>query len=477
MSGASTRYDAVVVGAGPNGLVAACVLAAAGRSVLVVEAGPTVGGGCRSAELTVPGAVHDVCAAVFALAAASPALAEIGLERLGVEWVHPDAPLAHPLDGGRAAVLHRDLGATVAGLGADGAAWRRLMEPGVRAWDHLLDDVLGPMVSVPRHPVDLARFGRRAVAPATRTVRRFANDEAAALFAGCAAHAFLPLSAPFTSAFGLLLALAGHTVGWPVARGGAQTVPDALARRLTELGGEIRVGTRVTRLGDLPPHRVALFDTDPGQLATIAGDALPARYRRALTRFRHGPAAYKLDLALDGPIPWAADECHAAGTVHLGGTAAEIAAAEADISAGRMPERPFVLVVQPSRFDASRAPEGVHTVWTYAHVPHGYDGDASAAIERQLERFAPGVRDRIIGRHEMRPHDFAAYNPNDVGGDIAGGAHDGMQLLFRPTRSLRAYATPNPAIWLCSASTPPGGGVHGMSGANAAARVLAGPLR
>ena len=477
VSGTTTRYDAVVVGAGPNGLVAACTLAAAGRSVLVLEAGSTVGGGCRSAELTVPGAVHDVCAAVFALAAASPALTSIDLERLGVEWVHPDAPLAHPLDGGRAAVLHRDLDATVASLGADGRSWRRLVEPGVRGWERLLDDVLGPIVSLPRHPVELGRFARRALVPATRTVRRFHTDEAAALFGGCAAHAFLPLSAPFTTAFGLLLALAAHTVGWPVARGGAQTVPDALARRLVELGGEIRVGTRVRSFEDLPPHRVALFDTDPGQMAAIAGDELPARYRRALERYRHGPAAFKLDLALDGPVPWAAEVCHSAGTVHLGGTVAEIAAAEADVTAGRMPDRPFVLVVQPSRFDPSRAPEGVHTVWTYAHVPHGYAGDAAEAIERQLERFAPGVRDRIIGRHTMAPADFASYNPNDVGGDIAGGAHNGLQLFARPTRSLRAYSTPNPAIWLCSASTPPGGGVHGMSGANAAARVLAGPLR
>jgi phytoene dehydrogenase-like protein len=466
----------VVIGSGPNGLSAAITLAEAGRSVLVIEGSDTIGGGTRSAALTLPGFVHDVCAAVHALGAASPAFASMGLERHGLEWVHPDIALAHPLDGGRAGALYRSLDATVDGLGADGASWRRLFEPLIRSWDALVPQLLGPILNVPRHPFALARFGIHAVLPASLTQRRFDTDEARGLFGGCSAHAFLPLSHPLTSAFGITLALAAHTVGWPIARGGSQAVADAMRARLAELGGQIETGRWVRSLADLPPHRVALFDTNPAQLAAIAGDQLPPRFARRLTRFRHGPAAFKVDYALDGPVPWSNDACRRAGTIHVGGTFAEMRSAEAECAAGRMPARPFVLVVQPSVFDASRAPAGKHTLWAYAHVPHASPVDATAALERQIERFAPGFGDVVLARRVTGPAAWESYNPNYVGGDIGGGAHSGTQLLFRPNVGLHSYVTPNPALLLCSASTPPGAGVHGMAGLHAAHRALDGPL-
>ncbi|MGD9999438.1 MAG: phytoene desaturase family protein [Ilumatobacteraceae bacterium] len=473
MSRSTPGLDAVVVGAGPNGLVAAITLAAAGRSVHVVEASDTVGGGCRTDELTLPGFRHDVCATVHALGASSPAFRDLDLARHGVEWVHPDVPLAHPLDDGTAGVLHRSLDETARGLGPDGRAWRRVMGQPVRQWDALLPQVLRPIVSIPSHPVPLVRFGVRALQPATWLRRRFDTDQAAALMGGCAAHAFSPLSAPFTSSFGIMLAAAAHTGGWPFARGGSQAIADALTARLRDLGGTVETGRHVRRLDDLPRSRAVLFDTNPAQLASIAEHALPARFRARLDRFRHGPAAFKVDYALDGPVPWTNEDCRRAGTVHLGGTFDEIAAAEADVTAGRMPDRPFVLVAQQSVADSTRAPEGKHTVWAYAHVPHGFTGDATAAIERQIERFAPGFGDLVLARHLMPPAVLHRYNPNAVGGDIAGGAHTGLQLVFRPTLGLHAYSTPNPDLFLCSASTPPGGGVHGMCGRNAAERVLA----
>ena len=401
----------------------------------------------------------------------------MGLERHGLEWVHPDIALAHPLDGGSAGVLHHSLDETVAGLGVDGPSWRRLFGPLVRNWDALAAQLLGPILTMPRHPVALARFGRHALSSASLTQRRFTTAEAAALFGGCAAHAFLPLTHPLTAAFGITLALTGHTVGWPVARGGSQAIADAMLARLAELGGEIETGRWVRALADLPPHRVALFDTNPAQLASIAGDQLPPRYVRRLQRFKHGPAAFKIDYALDGPVPWINDSCRRAGTVHVGGTVAEVREAEAACAAGRMPERPFVLVVQQSLFDSSRAPAGKHTLWAYAHVPHGSPVDATTALEDQIERFAPGFRDLVLARHVTSPAALEAHNPNYVGGDIGGGAHSGTQLVFRPNIALRAYVTPNPALLLCSASTPPGAGVHGMSGFHAAQRALAGPLR
>lgn len=472
----SDRYDAVIVGSGPNGLAAAVRLAEAGCSVLVLEAAGEIGGGTRSAELTLPGFVHDVCAAIHALGVASPALALDRLGAYGLAWRYPDVPLAHPLDGGRAGVLYRGVDETAAGLGADGPAWARLLQPLVDDWPLVVSQLLGPLLSVPRHPVAMARFGMHALQPATWLARRFHTEEAAALFGSCAAHAMLPLNRPFTSGFALTLAAAAHAGGWPAAAGGSQAVADALAARLRELGGEVQTGVMVRSMADLPPHRAALFDTNPAQLASIAGDALPARYRSQLRRFRHGPGAFKIDYALDAAVPWDNEACRRAGTVHVIGTLTELVAAEADVAAGRMPDRPLVLAVQQSLFDPSRAPEGKHTLWAYAHVPHGYTGDATQAIERQIERFAPGFGELVLVRHVAAPRDLQAYNANYVGGDIAGGAHNGLQLAFRPTVAARPYVTPNPSLFLCSASTPPGAGVHGMCGWHAAGRVLAGPL-
>jgi phytoene dehydrogenase-like protein len=348
------------------------------------------------------------------------------------------------------------------------------MQPVIDNWELLLPQLLGPLLSIPRHPIAMARFGLHAMQPATWSTRRFETEEAAALFGGCAAHAMLPLSRPLTSAFGLMLAGSAHAGGWPVAAGGSQAVADALAARLVELGGEVRTESLVRTMADLPPHRVALFDTNPGQLASIAGDALPSRYRDRLRGFRHGAAAFKIDYALDAPVPWDNEACRRAGTVHVVGTLAELKKAETDVAAGRMPDRPMVLVVQQSLFDTTRAPPGKHTLWVYAHVPSGYTRDATAAIEQQIERFAPGFAETVLARHVATPQDLQAYNANYVGGDIAGGAHTGTQLIFRPTIAARPYATPNPAIFLCSASTPPGAGVHGMCGWHAAGRVLAG---
>jgi phytoene dehydrogenase-like protein len=473
----SQRYDAVVIGAGPNGLAAAVRLAEAGRSVLVLEAAGTVGGGTRSAELTLPGFVHDVCATVQSLAVDAPALSLDRLGRHGLRWIVPDIAIAHPLEGGRAAVLRRSVEDTAAGLGVDGRAWQRLFAPIVEQWPQLSQQLLGPLLSVPRHPLMLGRFGLKAMQPATLLVRRFRSEEGRALFGGCAAHAMLRLDRPFTAAFGLAMAGSAHAHGWPIVAGGSQMVADALLARLTELGGEVRTGVRVRALDELPEHRAVLFDTNPAQLASIAGDALPPGYRKRLLQFRHGPGSFKVDYALDAPVPWLNEHCRRAGTVHVVGTFEELRAAEAEAAAGRMPARPLVLAVQASLFDPARAPEGKHTLWAYAHVPHGWPGDATQIIEDQIERFAPGFRDVVAARHTISARELQAYNANYVGGDIAGGAHSGFQLLFRPTPSLHPYATPNPSLFLCSASSPPGAGVHGMCGWHAAERALAGTLR
>jgi phytoene dehydrogenase-like protein len=426
--------------------------------------------------LTLPGFVHDRCASIHALGVQSPALDPSALGGHAIEWRYPDIPLAHPLDGGRAAVLHRDLDATVAaldhGAAGDGAAWRRSVGLVADRWLDLAPQLLGPLLRLPRAPLTMTRFGVQALQPATWFTRRFAGEEAKALFGGCAAHAMLPLGRPLTTAFGLMLAASAHTGGWPAAAGGSQQVADVLCRRLVELGGEVRTGVRVTSMEQLPPHRTVLFDLNPAQVSSIAGEQLPARYRRSLERFRHGPGAYKVDFALSEPVPWTNPDCATAGTLHLVGRFDELVRAEAEVARGAMPLQPFVLAVQASLFDPSRAPAGAHTLWAYAHVPARFDGDALPAIEAQIERFAPGFRDVVLARHVSGPADLERYNANYVGGDIAGGAHTGTQLLFRPTRALRSYRTPNPSIVLCSASTPPGAGVHGMCGWHAAEVAL-----
>ena len=438
----------------------------------MLEAADEIGGGTRTRELTVPGVLHDVCSAVHPFGVASPFLTSLPLAEHGLEWRWPDVDLAHPLDGGRAGVLVRSLPHTVAGLGEDGRAWSRSFRPLVEHFDQLATEVLGPILHVPRHPVTLARFGARAGLPATVFARRFRRDEARALFAGCAAHVFRPLNRPATSAAGVMLAAAGHAYGWPVAAGGSQAITRALAGLLEELGGTIETGVRVTSLAQLPRARVTLFDTSPRALVEIAGDRLPARSRRAFSRWKYGPGAHKVDLAVEGGIPWTAEACRRAGTVHVGGTFDEIAAAELDVYRGRMPERPFMLVGQQYLCDSQRSSGDIHPVWAYAHVPHGYTGDATDAVLAQIERFAPGTRDRVVARHVIDPAGFETYNPNYVGGDIATGANNLRQLVLRPRATLDPYATGIPSIYLCSAATPPNAGVHGMCGHHAALRAL-----
>jgi phytoene dehydrogenase-like protein len=465
--------DAVVVGSGPNGLAAAVTLAQAGLSVTVFEAADTIGGGTRTAELTVPGLLHDVCSAVHPLGVASPYLSSLPLADHGLTWLWPDIELAHPLDGDRAGVLLRSVDATATWLGADGDAWRRSFGRLSERFDAVATEILQPVLHRPEHPGDLARFGLRAAWPATRFARRFATDEARGLFAGCAAHAMTPLSWPVTAAVGSMFIAAGHNLGWPVAAGGSQSIAAALAGLLKSLGGTIETGVRITSLADLPEHRVALFGTSAGALADIAGDQLPARYRRALRGWRHGPGVFKLDLAVEGEIPWRAAACRLAGTVHVGGTIESIAVAEREVHRGVMPEHPFVLVAQQYLADPSRSVGDVHPVWAYAHVPSGYPHDVSETIIAEIERFAPGFRDRVVARHVMSPADLESYNPNYVGGDIAGGANGPWQLLARPRLAPDPYATGVPGVYLCSSATPPGAGVHGMCGHLAANQALA----
>ena len=467
--------DAVVVGAGPNGLSAAVTLARAGYSVVVLEASDTAGGGCRSEALTLPGFVHDVCAAIHPLGAASPVFSALPLREHGLEWLHPEAPAAHPLPDGRVGVLERSLAATADGLGADGRAWRRLVGPLVRRWDELTSAILAPLLRPPRHPVVLTRFGLRALWPAKAlAARAFDGDEARGLFAGLSAHAILDLRAPLTSSFGLTFAASGHAAGWPAVKGGSQRLTDALVSYLRSLGGELETGRRVASLADLPRTGTVLFDLTPRQVASIAGDRLDRRAGRRLRRFRYGPGSFKIDYALDGPVPWKAEECGRAGSVHVGGTLEEVAAAEREVAQGRHPERPFVLTSQPTRFDPTPAPEGRHTFWAYCHVPPGSTVDMTQAIEDQLERFAPGFRDRVLARHTMSPADLERHNANNVGGDVAGGSHGGLQLVARPRLALDPYRLPIEGLdaYLCSASTPPGAGVHGMCGWWAAKSAL-----
>jgi phytoene dehydrogenase-like protein len=447
------------------------VLAAAGRRVSVLEAEDSLGGGCRSAELTLPGFVHDTCSTVHALALVSPFLSRLPLARHGFEPAHPEAPLAHPLDDGSAVLLERSIEETARGLGVDASAYRRLLGPLVREAEPLLRQLLGPL-RPPRRPLLLGRFGMSGIRSAVGLARsRFHGERARALFAGCAAHSILPLNAPASAAFGIILALSGHAVGWPVTRGGSQRLADALAAHLRELGGTVETGRRVESLDELPAGTV-LLDVTPRQLFRLAGERLPRRYQRGLTRYRYGAGVFKLDWALDGPIPWTAAEAARAGTVHLGGTLDEIAAAEDAVERGGHPERPFVLLVQPSLFDPSRAPPGKHTAWAYCHVPNGSTRDMTDAIEGQVERFAPGFRDLVLARSAMDTAEVARRNPNYVGGDIIGGRQDLRQLFTRPVARPVPYSTPLPGVFLCSSSTPPGGGVHGMCGYWAARAAL-----
>ena len=464
--------DSIVVGAGPNGLAAAIVLARAGLSVRVVEAAETVGGGARSAELTLPGFVHDVCSAVHPLGIASPLFRTLPLAEHGLDWIEPPAALAHPFDDGTAVLLERSPEAGVPTLGEDDQRWRRLFGPLVRDAEPLLDDVLGPL-RLPAHALALARFGARAAPPATLLARlSFRGARARGLLAGLAAHSMLPLSRPPSAAFGLMLGLLGHAVGWPFPRGGSQRLSDALASHLHSLGGEIETGHRVESLAELGDARAVLLDVTPRGLLALAGDRLPARYRRRLERYRYGPGVFKVDWALDAPIPWPAEECARAAPVHLGATLEEIAAAEAAPWRGKITERPYVLLAQQSLFDPTRAPAGRHTAWAYCHVPNGSAVDMTPRIEAQVERFAPSFRDRIIGRSALGPAAIEGNNPNYVGGDINGGAATLSQLFTRPVARLSPYSTPLPGVFLCSSSTPPGGGVHGMCGYHAALAAL-----
>lgn len=465
------EFDAVVVGAGPNGLAAAVSLAGAGCRVLVLEARQTIGGGTRTAELTLPGYRHDICSAVHPLGVASPFFRELPLQQYGLEWVWPDLPLAHPLDDGSAVALHRSVDETAEGLGLDGRAYRQVMGPLAQNWAQLLDAFLGPL-RVPRHPMVMARFAPGVLPAVTLARRLFRDERARALLAGLAAHITLPLESATTSAYGLMLGLLGHAVGWPVARGGSQAIADALAAHLRSLGGVIETGMRVASPADLPPARATLFDVAPRGLLSITGDRLPARYRQGLERFRYGQGVFKVDYALSRPVPWTAAEARRAGTLHLGGTLDEIASAERAVWNGTHPERPYVLVSQPTLWDPTRAPDGRQTLWAYCHVPSGSTVDMTAAIEAQIERFAPGFRDCVLARHSMGAADYEAYNPNYVGGDINAGAQTWRQLFTRPVARLNAYTTPLPDIFLCSASTPPGGGVHGMCGYYAAQTAL-----
>jgi phytoene dehydrogenase-like protein len=463
-------YDAIIIGSGPNGLAAAITMALAGRAVLVYEASEIIGGGARTSELTLPEFMHDVCSAVHPLAAGSPFFRTLPLAQYGLEWVQPPAPLAHPFDDGTAVVLERETEMAARAFGEDAAAYRKLMNPLVAGWGLLEGALLGPPI-FPRHPLALARFGLSALRSARGLAeKRFQGERARALFAGLAAHSMLPLEQSPSAAFGLLLGITAHTIGWPFPRGGAQRIAHALASYLRSLGGEIVTGERIESLDDLPAARVILCDVTPRQLLRIAGSGLPEWYRSQLARFRYGPAAYKVDYALAGPVPWKAAECALAGTVHLGGTIDEISFAERAPWQGRHAEHPFVLLAQPSLFDPTRAPAGKHTVWAYCHVPNGSKFEMAERIERQIERFAPGFRERVLARSVMTPLMLERHNPNLAGGDISGGANDLWQLLLRPT--LRRYSTPIRGLYLCSASTPPGGGVHGMCGYHAARVAL-----
>ena len=466
-------YDAVIIGSGPNGLTAAIRLSQAGWRTLVIEAADNPGGGLRSSQLTLPGFTHDVCATVITTARISPYLRTLPLEKYGFEYIHPDIPVAHPLSDGRAVFIHRDVETTALGLGDDDEAYRRIYRPLVRNADKILEEILGPLPLPPRHLLELLNFGRWAIQPATFLARtHFKTAAAQALFAGMGAHSILPLDRIATAAFGLVLSLGAHTVGWPIVRGGSQCMADALIAYLRSLGGEIITGQTIRSPKDIPPARTTIFDVTPRSVVRILGEALPSGYRRALGHYRYGPGVCKVDYALSGPIPWLNPDCARAGTVHLGGELKEITAAEAAVWRGEHPLQPFVLLVQPTTFDPSRAPEGKHIAWAYCHVPNGSTRDVSAQITAQIERYAPGFRDLVLAQHTYTASEMEIYNPNYVGGDINSGVQDLAQLFTRPVLRLNPYRTPLKGVYLCSGSTPPGGGVHGMGGYHAAQTVL-----
>jgi phytoene dehydrogenase-like protein len=462
--------EAIVVGSGPNGLASAVALAREGLAVTVLEAEDRIGGGTRSGELTVPGLVHDVCSAVHPMAGASPFLESLDLGRHGLEWRWPEVDCAHPLDDGTAGVMLRSVEETARGLGPDGSAWRRVFERPARSLDVLMEDMFQPFLHVPRHPLRLVNFGLRASLPATGLARAFKTPGARALFGGVAAHAISPLGRPMSSSVGMALITACHRYGWPVARGGSQAIADALAAELRGRGGTIETGVRVT---ELPDAEVVVLDLAPIRVAEIAGNRLPARVARAYRRYKHGPGAFKVDFAVKGGVPWTNDDCRRAGTVHCGGTFEEIASAERDVNRGRMPERPFVLVSQQYLADPERSNGDVHPVWSYAHVPHGYRGDVEHALIDQIERFAPGFRERIVATSVRSPSDLESANANYIGGDIITGANTPVQVLVRPRLSSDPYSTGIPGVFICSAATPPGAGAHGMNGFNAARSALA----
>jgi phytoene dehydrogenase-like protein len=465
--------SAVVVGSGPNGLACAVALAREGVEVTVLEAEDDLGGGARSGEATVPGLVHDFCSAVHPMAVGSPFLQSLELERHGLEWCRPEIDLAHPLDDRTAGAMYQSMDATVYTLGErDGRAWQRVFDRPSRSFDVLSEDLFRPFLHVPRHPLRLARFGIAAAMPATVLARAWRTPQARALFGGVAAHAVAPLNRPMSSSVGAALICAGHRYGWAVARGGSGSITRALAAALDEHGGRIECGIRVRSLDELPPADAVVFDLAPGAVAEIAGDRLPRRTARAYRRYRHGPGAFKVDLAVEGGVPWLNQLCHRAGTVHCGGSFEEIVAAERDVNRGRMPERPFVLVAQQYLADPGRSRGNVHPVWAYAHVPNGYEGNAEQALIAQIERFAPGLRERIVGKHVRSTRDIEEQNANYVGGDIINGANSPMQVLFRPRRAFDPYRTGADGLYICSAATPPGGGVHGMNGFNAARSAL-----
>ncbi len=462
---------ACVIGSGPNGLAAAIVLARDGFKVTVYEAEAIPGGAVRTMELTLPGFRHDFGSAVHPLGIGSPFFASLPLSEFGLEWIHSPAPVAHPLDDGTAIVLERDLRNARSALGEDGLLWRNLLSPFVVHWWKFAEDVLGPIPTVPKHPLLMARFGAYALRSAKAIADRFRSERTRALFAGLAAHSFLSMEEPLSGAFGLLMAVPAHAVGWPIPRGGAQSLTDSLCKYLEKVGGQIKTSSRVEKLSDLPNHDVFLCDVTPRQLLQIADEQLSPTYKSVLRRFRYGPAAFKVDFALSCPIPWRAPECTRAATVHLGGSFEDIATSEKAVRVGEVPDRPFVLLVQPTLFDASRAPAGKHTAWAYCHVPNGSTADMLPKIEAQIERFAPGFRDCILARRVFFPTDLESMNGNLIGGDIGGGALDIHQFLLRP--SWRRHGTSARNVYICSSSTPPGGGVHGMCGYHAARQALA----